>query len=124
MATLIGVYKSQGGLLATIRVAVLRAVGLPLCDLSRISHQLGGEKPQWRRLQKRLAEELGHRQIVVFPQTAPAVYAQASTGREPCVLIEDDEGRLGMILDWNDLALAKGSVAQYEKILRSKLLMY
>jgi hypothetical protein len=48
----------------------------------------------------------------------------ASSGREPCVLIQDDEGKLSMIMDWNDLAVSGGSVAKYEQILRSKLLMY
>ncbi len=47
----------------------------------------------------------------------------ASTGREPCVLITHDSGDIAMIVDWNDVALAK-DVASYERILRSKLLMY
>jgi hypothetical protein len=29
-----------------------------------------------------------------------------------------------MIVDWNDLELAQGDVASFERILRSKLLMY
>jgi len=29
-----------------------------------------------------------------------------------------------MIADWNDLALAHGDIPTYERILRSKLLMY
>jgi hypothetical protein len=48
----------------------------------------------------------------------------ASEGREPCILIEDDAGQLSMILDWTDLKLAKGSVSEFERAVRAKLLMY
>jgi hypothetical protein len=124
MAKLIGVYKAKGGAVAMFLAAARRWLGLYSCDLSRVTHQAGGEKPSWREFQERIARDGGHTHICVFPQTASAAYVQASAGREPCVLIEDDEGHLSMILDWNDLALAKGSVARYEDILRSKLLMY
>lgn len=124
MATLIGVYNTQGGPFAVFMAAARRWLGIYSCDLSRITHQAGGEKLQWRQLREKLASELGHTHVVVFPGAASADYAAASSGREPCVLIEDDEGRLSMILDWNDIALAQGDVARYEQILRSKLLMY
>lgn len=124
MAKLIGVYKSKGGALAVFVAAAKRWLGIYSCDLSRITHQAGGEKPGWRSLREKLASELGHTHVTVFPGHASAQYAAASAGREPCVLIEDEEGRLSMILDWNDLALAQGDVARYEQILRSKLLMY
>ena len=48
----------------------------------------------------------------------------ASAGREPCVLIEGENGGYAMIADWNDLELAAGDMATFEKILLSKLLMY
>ncbi len=124
MARLVGVYRAKGGAFAVFIAAVRRWFGLYSCDLSRITHQAGGEKPAWRDLRNRLASAEGHTHTCVFPQTATTAYAQASAGREPCVLIEDEDGRLSMILDWNDLALAKGDVARYEQILRSKLLMY
>ena len=41
--------------------------------------------------------------------------ARASAGREPCVLIEGDDGNLSMIVDWNDLQAADGSVETFEK---------
>lgn len=124
MAKLIGVYSIKGGALAVFMAAARRWLGIYSCDLSRITHQAGGEKPQWRQLREKLSSELGHTHLVVFPGNAGANYAAASAGREPCVLMEDEEGRLSMILDWNDLALAQGDVARYELILRSKLLMY
>jgi hypothetical protein len=31
---------------------------------------------------------------------------------------------VAMIADWNDLSLADGDIERYERILRSKLLMY
>jgi hypothetical protein len=124
MATLIGVYRAKGGPLAALGYTLRRFLGSYPCDLSRITHRLLGQNPGWVALEKRLAKDLGHTHICVYPNLAEPHYQLASKGREPCVLIEDDEGKLSMILDWNDLAVSKGDVAKYEQILRSKLLMY
>jgi hypothetical protein len=62
--------------------------------------------------------------VVVYRNHRSTEQVAASDGREPCVLIDDDSGRLSMIADWNDLDLAAGDVAKFEQILRSKLLMY
>ena len=48
----------------------------------------------------------------------------ASSGREPCILLEADDSSLSMVADWNDLQLAAGDVASFERILLAKLLMY
>jgi hypothetical protein len=52
--------------------------------------------------------------------TAQAPAVEPSDG----ALIEDDAGQLSMILDWTDLKLAKGSVSEFERAVRAKLLMY
>jgi hypothetical protein len=72
----------------------------------------------------RLQEEFGHELELVYRNRRSPEIAAASSGREPCVLIEDSGGGLAMIADWNDLDLAAGDLATFEKILRSKLLMY
>jgi hypothetical protein len=124
MAKIIGVYKARGGSVARFWRAVGRLLGAYSCDLARITHGRSGEKKQWREMRTRLAADSGYQHLLVLPDRAPAAYQAASSGREPCVLIEDDEGSLSMILDWNDLAVAHGDIAKYEQILRSKLLMY
>jgi len=124
MAHIIGIYAAKGGAFARFVAGLRRLVGSSSCDLMRITHGVTGEKKQWRVLQKNLRDELSHTHLCLYPSQATAVYQAASSGREPCVLLEDDEGTLSMILDWNDLSAAKGNVNTYEKILRSKLLMY
>ena len=124
MAKIIGVYKAKGGAFAVFMAATRRWCGLYSCDLSRITHHALGPKKQWRDMQVRLVADLGHTHECVYPSRAEPTYATASSGREPCVLWEDAQGNLSMMMDWNDVALAGGSVAKYEQILRSKLLMY
>jgi len=124
MAKIIGVYKASGTPVARFFSAVGRLVGSYPCDLSRLTHGPSGKKKQWQGLCERLATELGHEHVVVFPNLASSAYQSASSGREPCVLLEDDSGSLSMILDWNDLSAAGGDVSKYEQIIRSKLLMY
>jgi hypothetical protein len=124
VARIIGVYNARGGALRAVLASLSRALGVYPCDLTRLTHSVLGKKKQWTLLCERLQVELGHEHQVVFPNQATAAHQSASSGREPCVLIEDDEGSISMILDWNDLAVARGDVAKYEQILRSKLLMY
>ena len=124
MATIIGVYKAKGSPLALFMNAAKRWVGSYSCDLSRVTHNPTGLKKQWVEMMTRLEGELGHTHTLVYSNRSSPSYVAASSGREPCVLIQDDEGKLSMIMDWNDLAVSGGSVAKYEQILRSKLLMY
>jgi hypothetical protein len=124
MAKIICIYKAKGGGFALFLEAVMRWLGLYSCDLSRITHNALGQKKQWRDMKARLSQELGHTHWCVYPSRAEPAYVAASSGREPCVLWEDEQGNLSMMMDWNDVALAGGSVARYEQILRSKLLMY
>jgi hypothetical protein len=124
MAKIIGVYRARGGGVARFVGALRRLVGSYPCDLTKLTHGAVGERKQWRQVCQRLLVELGHQHVVVFPNLSPDSYRAASSGREPCVLLDDGEGSLSMILDWNDLAVASGDIAKYEQILRSKLLMY
>lgn len=119
MAELVGVYQSERGPLR----ALGRFLGLPGCDLSRITDSRTGVSASWKALLARLASD-GHTHDVVTPRSASPEIRRASAGREPCVLILHDSGDIAMIADWNDLALAHGDIPTYERILRSKLLMY
>lgn len=121
---LIGVYNADGGLVGELSYFFGHLVGVRSCTLCDITHSPFAKKQQWKELEKRLADELG----VVFElvhknERTPAQLA-ASAGREPCVLFEDVEGNLSMILDWTDLKLARGHVDAFERAVRAKLLMY
>ena len=118
MAQLTGVYRGKRGVLYPFA----RFLGFRSCDLAAITESRRGPSPAWKTLIATLEGE-GHTHIVVSSAQASPEISLASAGREPCVLITHDSGDIAMIVDWNDLALAR-DVATYERILRSKLLMY
>ena len=124
MARLIGVVVADTGVFQELKNSLGRLVGTHACSLSQLAHTPAKPSAAWLSLVSRFREEFGHElELVYRNQRTPEVEA-ASKGREPCVLIEDDGGGLAMIVDWNDLDLADGDPATFEKILRSKLLMY
>jgi hypothetical protein len=124
MATLVGVFNSDAGVLREFSRALGRRLGAHACALSHLSHSAITPRSTWRALRERMATELGHDLVLVHRNQRTAPQLAASAGREPCVLIDDGSGVLSMIMDWNDLDLAAGDVAKFEQILRSKLLMY
>ena len=124
MAELIAVTKVDAGFAPTLRYAIARALGAKPCPMKALSHGLIRPTAKWQELTRVFADEFGHTLSVVAPNRADEAVARASSGREPCVLIRDDEGSVSMIADWNDLSAAKGKLDVFERILRSKLLMY
>ena len=124
MARLIGIYNADGGLRGEIAYLLGHMVGTAECALCDITHSPFRKKRAWKEMEERLVEELGHEMVLRHRNETTEAEAKASAGREPCVLIEGDDGNLSMIVDWNDLRVADGSVEVFERILRSKLLMY
>lgn len=124
MARLIGVYNADGGLRGELSYLLGHLVGTAECALCDITHSPLWKKKAWTEMEQRLATELGHEMVLRHRNETTEAEARASAGREPCVLIEGDDGQLSMILDWNDLKAAAGRVDVFERILRSKLLMY
>lgn len=124
MKKLIGVYNADGGLAGELAYFFGHLVGLRSCTLCDVTHSPIRKKTQFRELEARIREEFGYEFLLVHKNERTPEQLQASGGREPCVLIEDEQGSLSMIMDWNDLRLAKGKVEDFERILRSKLLMY
>lgn len=124
MARLIGIYNADGGLRGEVSYVLGHLVGTANCALCDITHSPLVKKKAWKEMEKRLESELGHQMVLRHRNETTEAEAKASAGREPCVLIEGDDGELSMILDWNDLAAAAGRVDTFERILRSKLLMY
>lgn len=124
MAQLIGIYNADGGLRGELAYFFGHLVGAAECALCDITHSLIRSKKEWKELEARLEQELGHTFVLRHRNETTEAEQLASAGREPCVLIQGDDGNLSMIADWNDLKVANGSVEAFERILRSKLLMY
>jgi hypothetical protein len=124
VAELIGVYNADGGVFAEFRRMLGRRVGSHACWLSQLTHSPQKPTARWRALESAIASDFGHSFSLVYRNTRTPEQEAASAGREPCVLIDDGQGHLSMIVDWNDLELAEGDIGRFERILRSKLLMY
>ena len=121
---LIAVSAYPSGPLGSIRWALSRSLGLRPCPLRAMSHSIVRVSPGWRQMVSALEADLGHTLELVSSGSASSEVTSASVGREPCVLLEGEGGSLSMILDWNDIELCGGRVDTFDRILRSKLLMY
>lgn len=124
MAELIAVTAVKDTPGSRVCYGLARVFGARPCALMAISHGVFRVRPSWKALADTLHSELGHALTVVSSSSAEQEILSASSGREPCVLIRDDHGGVSMIADWNDLEAAAGDVQVFERILRSKLLMY
>jgi len=124
MAELIAVTAVKDAPGSRVRYGLARVFGARPCALMAISHGVFRVRPSWKALADSFHSELRHTLTIVSSGTADSEIQSASVGREPCVLIRDDHGGVSMIADWNDLQAAAGNVQVFERILRSKLLMY
>lgn len=123
MRKLIGVYNANGGFVGELAYFFGHLIGIRDCNLCDVTHSPVKKKAAWKEFEKRILED-GYEFVLVHKNERTQEQIDASGGREPCVLIEYEDGSLSMILDWNDLKAAKGDVTSFEKILKSKLIMY
>ena len=123
MRKLIGVYNANGGFVGELAYFFGHLIGVRDCKLCDVTHSPFKKKAEWKKLEQSLRDE-GYEFVLVHKNERTEAQIEASGGREPCVLIEYEDGSLSMILDWNDLKAAKGHVHSFEKILKSKLIMY
>jgi hypothetical protein len=123
MRKLIGVYNANGGFVGELAYFFGHLIGIRDCKLCDVTHSPVKKKAAWKEFEKRILED-GYQLVLVHKNERTQEQIDASGGREPCVLIEYEDGSLSMILDWNDLKAAKGDVTSFEKILKSKLIMY
>jgi len=124
MPQLIGVVDADSGAIREVLRAVGRLGGSHACHLLALAHSAAKPRSEWVEMAKRLREDTGFELSLVYRDARSERERQASEGREPCVLIQSDDGAISMIADWNDLELAGGDISSFERILRSKLLMY
>lgn len=79
------------------------------------------KKREFKDLEKRLNQEFGVNFRLVHMNERSDSELEASEGREPCVLLQHQDGSISMFLDFVELKAADGSVASFEKLVRNRL---
>ncbi|MDG2496804.1 MAG: hypothetical protein P8M68_01310 [Aquiluna sp.] len=121
---MIGVYKADGGLIGEVSYFLGHLVGMRECSLCDITHSPVKKKAAFKEFEKQLFEQrgIGFR-LVHMNERSDSVLA-ASKGREPCVLLENEDGSISMFLDFVELKAAAGKVGSFEKLVKSRLDIY
>lgn len=122
--TLIGVYKADGGLLGELSYFFGHLVGIKHCSLCDITHSPIKKKAEFKAFEQRLLNERGIATRLVHMNERSERELAASKGREPCVLLEYEDGSISMFLDYEELKAAGGRVGSFEKLVESRLAIY
>jgi hypothetical protein len=122
--TLIGVYKADGGLLGEISYFFGHLVGVRSCSLCDITHSPVKKKNAFKIFEKKLSDKHGIDLKLVHMNERTEEELAASEGREPCVLLQYEDGSISMFLDFVELKAAGGSVQSFEKLVESRLAIY
>ena len=122
--TLIGVYKADGGIIGELSYFFGHLIGVKNCSLCDITHSPVKKKSAFKAFEKRLLEErnIGIRLVHMNERTEAEL--AASKGREPCVLLQYEDGSISMFLDYVELKTSKGSVNSFERLVESRLNIY
>lgn len=119
--TLIGVYKADGGLLGELTYVLGHLIGIRECSLCDITHSPIKKKGEFKAFEKRLLADFDISVRLVHMNERTESELKASEGREPCVLLQHEDGSLSMFLDFVELKAVDGSVKSFEKLVRSRL---
>lgn len=122
--TLIGVYKADGGLLGELSYILGHLVGIRNCSLCDITHSPIMKKTAFKEFEKRLLADKNIDIRLVHMNERTEAEFTASAGREPCVLLQYEDGSISMFLDYVELKAADGSVKSFEKLVSSRLDIY
>lgn len=122
--TLIGVYKADGGIIGEISYFFGHLVGVKNCSLCDITHSPVKKKSAFKAFEKKLLEERNIRTRLVHMNERSEAELAASKGREPCVLLQYEDGSISMFLDYVELKTSKGSVKSFERLVESRLNIY
>ena len=122
--TLIGVYKADGGILGELSYFLGHLVGIRNCSLCDITHSPIMKKAAFNDFEKRLLAERNIDIRLVHMNERTEAELAASKGREPCVLLQYEDGSISMFLDYVELKAADGSVRSFEKLVNSRLDIY
>ncbi len=123
-ATLIGVYKADGGIIGELSYFFGHLVGVRSCSLCDISHSPIKKKSSFKALEKELLKNHNIAIKMLHMNERNDRELKASEGREPCVLLEYPDGSISMFLDYVDLKALSGSVGSLKKLILSRLDLY
>ncbi len=123
-ATLIGIYKADGGIVGELSYFFGHLVGLRSCSLCNISHSPVMKKPSFKALERQLLAEHSIAVRMIHLNERNDRELKASQGREPCMLLEYADGSISMFLDSADLNALSGSVSSLKKLVLSRLDLY
>ena len=121
---LIGVYKADGGIFGELSYFLGHLVGIRNCSLCDITHSPIMKKAAFKEYEKRLLAERNIDIRLVHMNERTDDELAASKGREPCVLLQYEDGSISMFLDYVELKAADGSVKSFEKLVSSRLDIY
>lgn len=119
--TLIGVYRANGGLIGELSYFLGHLIGQAECSLCDITHSPIKKKGAFKALEKKLNDEFGIGFRLVHMNERTEAELAASQGREPCVLLQHQDGSISMFLDFVDLKAADGRVESFERLVRTRL---
>ena len=122
--SLIGVYKADGGLVGEVSYFLGHLVGVKECSLCDITHSPIMKKKAFKEFEARLRAERGIDIRLVHMNERTEAELAASKGREPCVLLQYEDGSISMFLDYEELRAAGGRVNSFEKLVESRLNIY
>lgn len=122
--TLIGVYKADGGLVGEVSYFLGHLVGVKECSLCDITHSPIMKKKAFKEFEARLRAKRGIDVRLVHMNERTEAELAASKGREPCVLLQYEDGSISMFLDYEELKAAGGRVNSFEKLVESRLNIY
>lgn len=123
-ATLIGVYKADGGIMGELLYFFGHLVGARECSLCDITHSPIKKKNSFKAYEAKLLRERGITMKLVHMNERTEAELAASEGREPCMLLQYEDGSISMFLDYVELKTSKGSVDSFEKLVDSRLNIY
>ncbi len=123
-ATLVGVYRADGGIIGELSYFFGHLVGARSCSLCDISHSPIKKKSAFKALEKELLKEHGVAIKMIHMNERNERELKASEGREPCMLLEYPDQSISMFLDYVDLKALSGSVSSLRKLILSRLDLY
>jgi hypothetical protein len=118
---LIGVYKADGGFVGELSYFLGHLIGTRECSLCDVTHSPVKKKNEFKAFEKRLLADFDISVRLVHMNERTDEELKASQGREPCVLLQHEDGSLSMFLDFVELKAVNGSVKSFEKLVRSRL---
>lgn len=123
-ATLIGIYKADGGVIGELSYFFGHLIGVKSCSLCDISHSPVKKKSAFKKLEQELLRDHAIAIRMIHLNERNDRELKASAGREPCMLLEYPDQSISMFLDAVDLKAISGSVASLRKLILSRLDLY